>query len=163
MPDAPAVTVVKYPVSNVYQQDPIVFRWLPVASADEYELEIDGATTTLPAGSCVASVCESPQNSIETGPLDWRVRAVNSGGDGPWSPSVGIEVLLCSPPNEVIELDADDIGSGSLFETCNKIIAGNGYKVQTGEDVTFHTADEIELHNGFSIENGGALTIQNDY
>ncbi len=158
----PGGTTLVYPLDDIYQTDP-PFRWLPATSATDYRLHVDGNDTLVSSASCTASLCTATRGvALSFGFHAWSVQPMNQNGDGPETPLEAFDVLECTMPFDLV-LDADDVGTGSFFTTCDQIQGRDGYKIQNGENVTLHGGEEVVLFDTFMVESGGALTIRVDH
>lgn len=115
----PSVVQLTSPLNNAeLAPDAITFQWAATAGADSYDLQI---SPTAGFNALTFQVLGTTQMSQQLGPFDpdetyyWRVRASNSGGNGPWStvrmfstfPQVTGPITLLSPADDAINQPRD--------------------------------------------------------
>jgi hypothetical protein len=107
-------------------------------------------------------------NGFESGDAgEWVVTGVGHVAADPsaaHSGSYGLEVTVdasCSSLNDS-ELVDRTVAGLLVVESCDSVIAGEGFTVASGGEATLTAGTAVVLQNGFSVESGGRLTAALD-
>lgn len=86
------------PLNAANVTNPVTFTWSSVECAASYDIDLDGVVTNVPGTSFATSVAP--------GPHTWTVRAVNSGGAGPFAAPFTFQ----EPPSSVCFANGAAVG-----------------------------------------------------
>lgn len=109
----------------------------------------------------------------ESVPANWELTSVScndadsSGDPGTGTATVVLsetEAVVCTFTNCILDLvlEAETINSARLFEACDTLRAGNGFRVGAAGEVALHARNGVGLGAGFSVAAGGEMSLQVD-
>lgn len=110
-------------------------------------------TETVPSGYELTSVsCNDGDSTGDTGTATATVQLAET------------EAVICTFTNCILDLvlESRTVETTELFEACDALSAGNGFRVGPTGNATLQARNSIVLNPGFSVAVGGVLSVEVD-